>query len=115
MKRIKGLENKIKELQANIIHLQNCVVEEMTQRLKIYNNLKTRDELIESKFLGKLTDRKVIDAFKSASNYLVVRAEILKYNFTNLDVFLKILKEFERKEEMLNTFRPLANKKTEAK
>lgn len=84
-------------------------------------DLRLRDELIKSKFIGKLKNKKLIEEFKNDFRFLRVRAgafnsydtnifccfcnKIELYDFEFLDLFIEKLRCYEAKQKILDEYK----------
>jgi hypothetical protein len=116
----KKLNNQIKMLNSKIEKLNKEVNQQKEEFSKIFENLKMREYLVSSGFLGTLKNKDLIYDFKSERYYIPnqffyfmtegcsfeeVVNKIKDFDFNLLCLFYEKLKTYEEKQYLLNKYK----------
>jgi hypothetical protein len=114
MRKIKVLENEIEVLRKEL----HGIHEYLTNRnLLTIDEAKKRDYIVRTDYIGKITDAKIKKDFKAEVEKILkdnnnsIRTKILNYEFFDkeeciyiLDAYWFILKDYEKKQIVLDTY-----------
>ena len=114
MRKIKLLENEIEALRREVYGLHDYISE---KRFLTIEDAKKRDYIVRTNYYGKLTDANIKKDFKAKieedtkDKFDSIKTKILNYEFIVkdipvfiLDYFYKTLKEYEKKQIVLDTY-----------
>ena len=114
MRKIKVLENEIEVLRRELLGLQGYIFE---KKFLSVEDAKRRDYIVRTNYYGKLTDANIKKDFKAKieedtkDKLDSIKTKILNYEFFDkeipmfiLDYFYKTLKEYEKKQIVLDTY-----------
>ena len=114
MRKIKLLENEIELLRRELDGLHDYILE---MKFLSRNDAMKRDYIVRTNYYGKLTDDNIKKDFKAKieedtkDKFDSIKTKILNYEFIVkgmpvfiLDCFYKTLKEYEKKQIVLDTY-----------
>jgi hypothetical protein len=114
MRKIKLLENEIEVLRRELLGLQDYIFE---KKFLSIEEAKRRDYIVRTNYYGKLTDTNIKKDFKAKieqdtkDKFDSIKTKILNYEFFDRDIpmfildnFYETLKEYEKKQIVLDTY-----------
>ena len=114
MRKITLLENEIELIKSELHGIHEYL---STRKLLTIEDAKKRDYIVRTDYIGKITDAKIKKDFKAEiekmlkDNHSSIKTKILNYEFFDneeciyiLDAYWFILKEYEKKQIVLDTY-----------
>jgi hypothetical protein len=101
---LSSLEGKLKTLRINALTIDDA---------------KARDYLVRTNYIGKIKDEKLLEDFKQEieqqldDNFDHCCTQILNYQLINLHHFRSIVDLYEKKQIVIDTYRPKKSNKAE--
>lgn len=100
--KVKDLETKISSLE-----LQVEICKKLLKRTPLsIEYAKTRDFFIRTNFIGKLTNKQLIEEFKTKiGDFEEFKTKVINYELTNLHECYKIYKHYHHKQIVLDSYK----------